>query len=47
MATILAMASFVVGEELRERLLEPRRALARFLCAFFGDFLGERELLRE
>jgi hypothetical protein len=47
MAAIFATASSVVGEELRERLLEPRRALARFLCAFFGDFLGERERLRD
>ena len=46
-AAIFATASFVEGEELRERLLEPRRALARFLLAFFGDFLGERERLRE
>jgi hypothetical protein len=47
MAAIFATASSVEGEGLRERLLEPRRPLERFLCAFFGDFLGERERLRE
>jgi hypothetical protein len=46
-AAIFATASFDEGDELRERLREPRRALARFLLAFFGDFLGERERLRE
>jgi hypothetical protein len=47
-AAIFATVSFVEGDELREqRLREPRRALARFLLAFFGDFLGEQERLRE
>jgi hypothetical protein len=46
-AAILATASFDEGDELRERLREPQRALARFLLAFFGDLLGERERLRE
>jgi hypothetical protein len=45
-AVILTTASFDEGDELRERLREPRRALARFLLAFFGDLLGERERLR-
>jgi hypothetical protein len=39
-AAIFATVSFVEGDELRERLRESRRALARFLLAFFGDFLG-------
>jgi hypothetical protein len=39
--------SFDEGGKLWERLREPRRALARFLSAFFGDLLGEGERLRE
>jgi hypothetical protein len=44
---IFASVSLDEGGRLRERLREPRRALARFLLTFFGDLLGERERLRE
>jgi hypothetical protein len=46
-ADIFASVSFDEGDRLRERLREPRRALARFLLAFFGDLLGEGGRLRE